>query len=233
MSYPISTPVVFESATGATIDFNSDAINNKIRNFVAISGGDMLYRATGANNDLTRLPIGTASLALRSIGGIPEWGVVSSTGAVTHQSLCAIKNGTPQTGITGTAVTITGWDITTSPAYNNLGGAFNITTGVFTVPATGTYFISANVFLSQSVNTGTSRNLDITRNGTPIELILIQPPSTSSPSAFSYQIRKVIQCNSGDTLAVRAYRTGGASTLTVPAYAIGTAPTNLNIVRLS
>jgi hypothetical protein len=233
MSYPITAPVRFENVTGATLDFNSNVTNNtnSIINFVTVTGGDTLYRAPGATNSLTSLPIGAESFALRSIGGVPEWGIVSSTGAVTHQTLNAIKNNVAQGGIGATPIAITGWGVTTSPAYNNFGSAFNITTGVFTVPATGTYFISANIFLIQSANNGTSRNLDITRNGTPIEYV-IQPPPTSNAINYSYQIRKVTTCNSGDTLAIRASRTGGGATLTVPAYSI-TGATNLNIVRLS
>ena len=233
MSYPITTPVRFENVTGATVDFNSNVTNNtnSIINFVTVTGGDTLYRAPGATNSLTSLPIGAESFALRSIGGVPEWGIVSSTGAVTHQTLNAIKNNVAQGGITGTATTITGWDVTTAPAYTNFGSSFNITTGVFTVPATGTYFISANIFLRQTANNGTSRNLDITRNGTVIELVQVPPP-TSTAINFSYQIRKVTTCNSGDTLAIRASRTGGGATLTVPIYSI-TGATNLNIVRLS
>jgi hypothetical protein len=234
MTYPITTPVEFESVTGASVNFNSNVTNNTntITNFVSLSGGDTLYRAAGVNNTLTRLPIGGESLALRSIGGIPEWGIVSSTGAVTFQSFNALKNGSAQGGITTTATTITGWDVTTAPAFNNLGSAFNITTGIFTAPATGTYYIDANIFIQQSANNGTSRNIDIAKNGTPIEMVQTPPPSSNAVN-YSYQIRNVTQCNSGDTLVVRAYRVAGGSTLTIPAYAIGTAATNLSIVRLS
>jgi hypothetical protein len=234
MSYPVTTPVSFENVTGASINFNSNITNNtnSITNFVSTSGGDMLYRAPGANNTLTRLPIGNESLALRSIGGIPSWGIVSSTGAVTFQSFNALKNGTAQGGITTTPTTITGWDLTTAPAYDNLNTAFNITTGVFTAPATGSYYIKANIFISQSANNGTSRNIEITKNGTPIELVQSPPPASTAVN-YSYQIGKTTQCNSGDTLSVRVYRVAGSATLTIPAYAIGTAATNLSIVRLS
>lgn len=234
MSYPITTPVLFENITGATINFNSSVLNNtnSIRNFVSLSGGDTLYRAPGVNNTLTRLPIGAESLALRSIGGIPEWGVVSATGAVTFQSFNALKNGTAQGGITTTPTVITGWDLTTAPAFNNFGTAFNITTGVFTVPATGSYYIKANVFIQQSANNGTSRNVEIARNGVAIEMVQI-PPASSNAVNYSYQISKVVLCNSGDTLSIRAYRVGGGATLTIPAYNIATAATNLSIVRLS
>jgi hypothetical protein len=231
MAYSSTTPYEFESTTGANINFNSTSSTNGILNFVCTTAGDILFRATGLSNTLTRLGIGGANTALISSGGVPTWGTVTSTGAVTFQSLSAIKNNVAQGGIGATLTTITGWDVTSAGAFTNIGTAFNITTGVFTVPATGTYSFDATIFMTQTANNGTSRNIALVRNGT-IVAYNQSPPPTSNAVGYTYKLSKLLVCNTGDTIVVQANRTAGGATLTVPAYTT-TASTFLNITRLS
>lgn len=230
MAYSSTTPYEFESVTGASINFNSNSTSNSIINFACTTAGDILYRSIGVINSLSRLGIGGTNTALISSGGVPAWGVVTSTGAVTFQSLSAIKNGSSQTGITTTLTTITGWDVSSTGAFTDIGTSFDITNGIFTVPATGTYSFQATIFVQQSSNNGTSRNVALIRNGTIVAYVQSYPPS-SNTVGYSYQINKLLTCSSGDTISVQISRTGGNSTLTVPAYTT-TTPTFFEVTRI-
>lgn len=150
-SFPISSPVEFTTTTaGDTLDFNADgpatAAKSQILDFVVTTKGDILYRADDASNLLEKLSIGTEDQVLQvSSGGIPEWDDVPSVGGASGSFLA---RATAQIGTVAPGST---WDtidnavLTWSEAApgHDAGGLFNPATGVFTVPATGIYDISA------------------------------------------------------------------------------------------
>jgi len=156
MSYPISAPVTFEPIAGAELDFQAVVGQNEITNFVATTAGDMLYRKTGANNYLTRLPIGNPGDVLQPVGGVPAWtsaisnlsqGVFAVTvsgsvaGIPTSQSGGGGANPGVWFTLNNTYVT---WNDITAPA-NDPDGCFTPATGVYAVPATGTYNFAVQV----------------------------------------------------------------------------------------
>ncbi|MBS1592670.1 MAG: hypothetical protein JST07_11250, partial [Bacteroidetes bacterium] len=79
MSYPINAPINLVNTNGGTdeINFNADGpatnLENKILNFVTTTAGDLTYRASGANNYLERLGIGTNGQILTVVAGLPAW----------------------------------------------------------------------------------------------------------------------------------------------------------------
>lgn len=192
-SFPVSTPVTFSGSGGALINFNATGTSgqNKIQNFVTSAKGDLIYCISGANNTLGNLPIGiSGGQALVVSNGIPTWSFPTSFGATNYYSLTAIKNGANQT-IGGTVVPnvaniITGWDLTTSPAKDNFSGTpFNITSGLFTVPATGGYSFKLHVSFTQSNTANPPRILAIVSSpspgpGTIVASNQMQPPAATT-----------------------------------------------------
>jgi hypothetical protein len=160
MAYHISTPTTFDNTTiGDLITFNaSGPIANtgaQISSFVCSLSGDMLYRSATANV-LERLAIGTTGQVLQVVGGLPSWQTATGPMGTNSFAVSASADGTAvPTGVTFQTLTSTQvtWDNATS-GNHDAGAMFNTTTGIFTVPATGTYLISAGVRFAGN-NTGT------------------------------------------------------------------------------
>jgi len=154
MSYEISAPVIFTNTNGATdtLDFQANVGTNKIDNFVVTTGGDILYRATGADNYLTRLAIGANGDFLKSDGTTPFWssshpGQSAFTAYVTA-SIAAIPTSQaggadPNTWFTLNSTYVT-WNDTVYPG-NDADGTFTVASGIFTAPANGDYSFDATV----------------------------------------------------------------------------------------
>ena len=96
--------------------------------------GDMLYRD---GSGLQRLAKGTASQELRMNSGAtaPEWHTPASSGTDCLQVYCN-QSGTVTPG------TNTQWTAYSTPFKNDFGSAWNSTNGTFTIPTTGSYFMS-------------------------------------------------------------------------------------------
>lgn len=127
----------------------------------------------------------------------------------------ARKTGT-LAGITTTPTIITNWSISTSPEYDTTAGAFNTTTGVFTVSISGIYILDCNVSFTNTAATG-DRIVEI-YNGTSIILQKQFQPSSSTASIQDCDITGTVKLNAGDAISVRIYRTStGTSSITVQA----------------
>jgi hypothetical protein len=223
MSFPITAPVYYEvGISGAPIDFNATGgTSNIIKNFVTTSRGDMIICLTGSStNQLERLAIGTEGYFLRVVGGIPSW--------ANFDSLTAVKTATqakPATALPVASAIITGaWTLTTNAGGSqandsfNPSGPFNTTSGIFTVPATGTYHIIAEIQAIQSVNGGQGRRIAIVQSPSPgpgtIVASNIYTPASSTTIANTYSVSSTLNFNSGDTFAIEL-ASATVATLTV------------------
>lgn len=86
--------------------------------------------------------------------------------------------------------------------------AFNLTTGLYTVPVSGFYNVAG--ILSYNTNTSGIRATAIRKNGT-IEVQGTTTNGTVSGSNTVTSVCAVISCNAGDTIGLNAYQTSGGS----------------------
>lgn len=234
MSYPITTPVTFEvGAPAAEIDFVGTGPDNKMKNFVATTPGDLLYRPNGVNNYLERLPIGATGEVLQSIGGLPVWSNainVLSQGIFTATVIGSV-NGIP-TSRTGGAnsnvwfqlygdapVRYVTWS-TTSPA-SDPDSTFSLTAGVtygtFGVPSNGIYTLSAQICFDSGtgVNAGSGitgipagmaiRQAQIYNitTGTPLFTTSAQNSGSNNNQTIINMAAENVQLTSGDRIGIR------------------------------
>lgn len=178
MAFIASAPLTFSNTNGGSdvIDFQADGpatnLANKIKGFVTQTGGDMLYRATGANNYLERLPIGPAGTALVSDGTKPMWGTGSTSGAAVFTAYVTTNTSTIPTSRSGGAnpgvwfplAGITprvGWS-TSSPGADP-DGVFSLTPGAtygsFVAPSNGIYSFSASIAFDSGVGVAAGAGL--------------------------------------------------------------------------
>lgn len=214
-AFPISCPVQFVAGTNTVLEFNAREVDssNVVQNFVTSATGDLMYAKN--TQTLTRLPIGVAGSTLRTsmVTSLPYW--------QPFESLVATKSA-QTTGYTGatfpfTGAIVTGWQVTSlageAVCHDSFSpsGAFNTTTGIFTAPATGTYFISADVQFSQTSNNGTVRENALVLAPSPGPGTIIYhghfPTPTSNSASNQYNLphlETIIELNQNDTVAVEA-----------------------------
>ncbi len=108
-----------------------------------------------------------------------------------------------------TLTTITGW----SSSYNDGGGTFNSGTGVYVVPATGLYEISAVVRWQTFTAGGTGfAGLYVDVDGIFVETTTITPSTTNDFQL--HQVMSTRKLAAGDPVRIRVYQTtGGAVTV--------------------
>jgi len=157
MSYPINAPINLVNTNGGTdeINFNADGpatnLENKILNFVTTTAGDLTYRASGANNYLERLGIGTNGQILTVVAGLPAWstsvGAQDVFTAFVTASIAGVPTSRAGGASPGTWFNLNNTYVTWSTAApgTDTDAVFTPATGFFTVPTTGTYQLSARV----------------------------------------------------------------------------------------
>lgn len=170
-SYPINTPITMVNTNGGTdeIDFNADGpttnLENKILNFVTTTAGDTLYRATGVNNYLERLAIGTSGQILTVNSGIPSWQTATGSQNVFTAFVTSSIAGVP-TSRTGGANPGTWFNLnntyvtwsTASPGTDT-DVVFTPATGLYTVPTTGVYQLSALITFDSGIGVNAGAGL--------------------------------------------------------------------------
>jgi len=170
ISYPINTPVVFANTNPANeINFQAggpaSGVLNKALNFVVTTGGDILYRASGPNNYLERLPIGTVGQILTSDGSKPVWGTTTASSSLFMSYVTASVTGIPSSATTGAIPG--GWYplnntyVTWSTSFpgNNPDGVFDVLSGLFTAPDTGYYSFEAVITFDSGVGVNAGAGL--------------------------------------------------------------------------
>lgn len=219
-AYPISAPVDFVNGSNTVLDFNAPAGDgqNLIRNFITKDAGDLILQ-TGATSELDRLsvPVDTTKTYHLSVpvgGGLPQWAAISSTGSFSAHvsaSVAGITASNTWTTLSSTNVT---WS-TSSPS-TDADSAFSATTGLFTVPETGKYAISAGTCF-QANNTGNASTLTTAPTGrasrqariynvtsTTALSISIKQAEASSHNLTSVEIpTKLVTLTAGDTIALQ------------------------------
>lgn len=232
-SYPITTPVLFEvGAANAEIDFQATGANNKAKNFVVTTAGDILYRPAGINNYLERLPIGATGDVLAVTGGLPVWsnaisnlsqGIFTATVTGFTSAIPTSRDGGANPGtwfsLSGVAPIVT-WS-TAAPA-SNPDGAFITAAGVnygrFQVPSTGIYTLAAQICFDSGigVNAGAGvttplpagmavRQAQIynATTATPLAVVSTQVAGSISNQTFVNMVAENVNLTSGDLIELR------------------------------
>jgi hypothetical protein len=223
-AYPIDAPVVFQG-TGAVFVSNTGAIvfnRQTVYDFVTSATGATLY--VGASGALAALPIGTPGQQLKVNAGAtaPEWVTPASDGpifsAFSTGAGTAIAGSSTWTTLSDTYV---GWDMTSGVT----GADFDVSTGEFTVAATGVYEFACSVSF-QGNNSATpglltttpaglaSRQLALKVNGVEVTYATRQAePSISNQTHVAIYNAKLALIPS-DAVSV-AVRHDASSSLTV------------------
>lgn len=232
MSYPINTPVTLVNTTpNDEIDFQADGpsagLLNKAKNFVTTSAGDMLYRASGGNNYIERLPIGSSNQILTVVGGLPAWSANVTTGSNFTARVTASIAGIPTSrsggANPGVWFTLNSTYVTWSTAApaNDANTVFNTASGLFTAPANGTYQFSAVISFDHMVGGAAGAGLPAAPlpsgtavrqaqiysptlgGGTELQIVSEQAaPSNSNITAVSISTAGVV-LTAGDTVGIR------------------------------
>lgn len=215
MSYPINAPIDFVNTNGGTdtLNFQADGpatnLLNKIQNFVTTSPGDMVYRDTGVNNYLERLPIGSAGQVLTSNGSKPVWsGSVIPSGQGTFTAyvtgsttgIPTSRNGGANPGVwfalSNTYVT---WS--TAAPGNDPDGVFTAATGLFTAPTAGYYSFDAVVTFDSGVgvNAGTGLPAAPLPSGMAVRQAQLYSPTLGGGTELATVVRQVEGSNDNCT----------------------------------
>lgn len=228
MTYPISTPVIYEiNESSQNINFQATGgTSNVIQNFVTTTRGDMIVCLTGGTtNTLDRIAIGPTNTYLKVIGGIPVWS--------NFDTLKAIKTTTQAiNGSTGplplqAALILGGWSLTnitgTTGGFANDGfspqGPFDTSSGIFTVPSTGTYYFSSDIRFTQN-NANGSRTFAFVRSptgaGAPGEIIYYkvqQPPAGTTAHTVGYET--IAELNINDRVGIEFIGSRNGANITI------------------
>lgn len=109
---------------------------------------------------------------------------------------------------------------TVSAPYHNVGGSYNAGTGVYTCPATGTYFVNVNLLLKNNVGSAAGMTFEVRRNGSSI----IGSPSIALDNGISghASFGAYLQLTAGDTLTAHITNaTGSLIVVTGSTFTVG------------
>jgi hypothetical protein len=112
------------------------------------------------------------------------------------ESIVAIYNGSSTT--VGTSLTQIAYSTKVKDSHN----AYNSSTGVYTIPTSGTYNVSAAFCYTDSNTSVVSRNVSVYQNGVAVLTYAKETPGAAS-AAVSYPVNGLISCNAGDTIAIK------------------------------
>lgn len=174
-------------------------------------GSDIFDGAGG--NSIVLPQYGSAAFDSNNVG---TWRLVGGTAHERYfasQTLVNVLMDSPtsQTVPNNSSTLVTNWT-----SRQNVGNAFNATTGVFTAPRPGKYLFNTSIlFGSTSFSAaGQEATAVLHKNGSQERALrfVVSAAATIQPSTptFSY----VITLAAGDTLDIRAYQNGGASSST-------------------
>lgn len=160
----------------------------------------------------------SAAAALTSLGAAPT-ASPTFTGTVTTAALNATtlsasandalfyQTTNAQSFTTGVAATVTTW----TKVFDRLNASFNASTGVFTAPATGFYFVSAQ--LAFAANTGavnTRGQISIVANGVTVA-IGPYTRQTATSTEMTPQVSTLVSLAAGQTLVIQGTQNTGGS----------------------
>lgn len=153
---------------------------------------------------------------------IAGWGAIATLGQDADTRVVALRS-TKSTGnhtSTGNYQDVASYDVVDADTH----GAFNSTTGIYTVPVSGLYQVSGSVGFA--LNATGARGVLVQKNGVDNLVGTLTPGNSVISSGLPFS--GIIPCVAGDTLKVRAFQSSGGNL----AYLSGNG-TNLSIQRIS
>jgi hypothetical protein len=220
MSYIISGPTTI-GTTGALNNILGDL---RLTDIGTDQGTIFFAGATGPGN-FEALPPSTAGYILQTngAGADPSW-VLNSASISTNGFLAAKTAGDT---FVNTEIQIQTWNTTTpvvglsvNPFFNT-GANFNVTTGVYTAPTTGTYIVDAYIeYSNTSPAHGSLKTLTfVETSSTPADGIIIScGPKQGSGNTLSYEslhIHQSVQLSAAATYALRIVASNSDTTNTI------------------
>jgi hypothetical protein len=130
-------------------------------------------------------------------------GTVMSSNADGRVVSLAVNKSTIQSIPNNSITQVTGWD---TPIFDTL-GAFNATTGVYTVPTAGKYRVTS--MLTFETNSTGERLAAIFKNGNLLQYGMTGTAITGDST--SSQAIAISDCVAGDTITVEGYQTSGGA----------------------
>lgn len=224
--------MTFVNSNGGTdaIDFQADgpgaSVLNKIRNFVVTTVGDMLFRASGGNNDMERLAIGSSGQVLTVVSGLPGWrasvpgaSVFTAYATASTSDIPTSRNGGSNSGTwfklngsgsqgTGTRPFVTWSDA--SPGCDP-DGVFSTAAGAgygkFTVPDAGVYGLFALVTFDSgaSMNTGAGLPASPLPSGSAVRQARIVIDSGPGAGTVLALVTRQVEAASDNTTCLSLY----------------------------
>ena len=158
-----------------------------------------------STGQLSDLGFGTATQVLTSNGsGVsPSWQAAGGGGATTYFQAYRTTNQTIAGGNTSTTIIF-------DTAIDNVGGAYNTSTGVFTAPATGYYAFASTVFFNNLTTPAGLSQVILAYNGSVQSLRLEQfglVPATTG-AALICTASWSMPMTAGDTIQMQPFADG-------------------------
>jgi hypothetical protein len=180
----------------------------------------------GCNTSINAATLGGATFAAPgAIGGTTAGaGAFTTLGANGNDAL--LYQTTNALSVpSGTATTVTTW----TKVSDRLNANFNATTGTFTAPVTGQYWVSANLtFAATTGGSGIVQRVAIVGNSVTLAAQSIAI-TASTTVAQTVTASCLVSLNAGQTIVVQAFQNSGAAVV----LAVGSAYNNsLSIVRI-
>lgn len=127
------------------------------------------------------------------------------------------------------ATTVTGWTTGLDTA-----SAFVPSTGIYTIPISGVYHISASILMNTVVYPAQgATSLAVIQNSTTIYTYLTEYGSAQTASSFLQSSDSgLVQCKAGDTIKIQITQVSGAANTTYNGASAGSY-NNLNIIRVA
>ena len=180
-------------------------------------------------------------------GTVPESFVTNSGTATASNNVLNVLGGTGiTTSGSGNTVTITAsLPNTSTPAFNasyniptvsnitgdgtvyflvpsqifaNQTNSYNGSTGIFTAPKAGVYYVQGFITLSNMNSSHTLGHLDVYQNGSSVNRQEFNPfAGASTNNNFSFNLSLLMQLSQNDTIQIATYVQGGTKTINLTA----------------
>lgn len=161
---------------------------------LTLAAGDTISIQALANNSWVSAPWGASQLSITRLSG-PSVIAANETVAMSAQ------NTSGQSTNNNTFTTFTGWT-----TLNDSHGAFNASTGIYTIPVSGIYSVCGTIAFNG--NATSNRGITILKNGsTALYTTIIQTGAAGTNNSVPFA--STVKLLAGDTLALQIYQLSG------------------------
>jgi len=165
--------------------------------------GDTIYSSSGSTP--ARLGIGTTGQVLTVAGGVPSWATPAS--GTTFNGARVFDSGTQSiSNATNTAITFNSESYDTNSYHST-----TTNTSRLTVPSTGYYLFSGQIFVDPNATGG--RYLEIKKNGTTVQAMETGAATQASVATF-LPITAILSATANDYFELFLYQTSGGTRTT-------------------